>query len=266
MLGGGKTDIIAYTPKSEPVPATNQAGEVERLRAALRKIVDGNPTCDSPEAQCQWDAAIASAALATQPATSHETRGTLANPSTFGKPTFGLAATPTPPTLSEDLREALKALERQAVALYRAATPAGNYGANTEGSDANQNAFADKDPAVIKARAALAIMSGAVEGVDRARKLLHESYDSACVETKVWYSEDTVIEAMLEFAARTTPPARSYADGVEDAAKVVKNAAEIMRYREQIASEDMQIEYGPAADALCEAYAAIRLLSQGEKA
>ena len=25
MLGGGKTDIIAYTPKSEPVPATNQA-------------------------------------------------------------------------------------------------------------------------------------------------------------------------------------------------------------------------------------------------
>ncbi len=67
-----------------------------------------------------------------------------------------LAATPTPPTLSEDLRDALQALERQAVALYRAATPAGNYGANAEGSDANQNAFADKDPAVIQARAALA--------------------------------------------------------------------------------------------------------------
>lgn len=39
-----------------------QTREAE-LVAALRKIAAGNPTCDSPEAQCQWDAAIARAAL-----------------------------------------------------------------------------------------------------------------------------------------------------------------------------------------------------------
>ena len=107
---GGLGNIIAYTPARvlnlpEPVPATNQAGEVERLRAALEQIDRINGGAD-------WNGTrtIARAALATQPATSQEGEGTLANPSTFGKPTFGLAATPTPPTLSEDLRVLVEAL------------------------------------------------------------------------------------------------------------------------------------------------------------
>jgi len=52
--------------------------------------------------------ALNEALASNRTATSQEGEGTLANPSTFGKPTFALAATPTPPTLSEDaIRKAL---------------------------------------------------------------------------------------------------------------------------------------------------------------
>lgn len=59
-----------------------------------------------------------------------------------------------------DLLGALKALERRAVELYRAAAPAGNYGVNAVGSDGNENAFSDKDEAVLAARAAIAKAEG----------------------------------------------------------------------------------------------------------
>lgn len=59
-----------------------------------------------------------------------------------------------------DLLEALDALERQCVALYRAATPGGNYGANTADSERNENAFADSDDIVLRARAAIAKARG----------------------------------------------------------------------------------------------------------
>lgn len=59
-----------------------------------------------------------------------------------------------------DLLEALIKLERQCVQLYRAATPGGNYGANRDGRNLNQSAFADNDPAVQGARAAIAKATG----------------------------------------------------------------------------------------------------------
>ncbi len=43
------------------------------------------------------------ASLATQPATSQEGEGTLANPSTFAKPTFGFDVTPTPPAGADEV-------------------------------------------------------------------------------------------------------------------------------------------------------------------
>lgn len=55
-----------------------------------------------------------------------------------------------------DLYEALEALERRVVELYRAACPGGSYGSNTDGSARNQNAFADNDDAVRGARTSLA--------------------------------------------------------------------------------------------------------------
>lgn len=54
-----------------------------------------------------------------------------------------------------DLYEALEALERQTVELYRSIAPHANYSANADGGDNNENTFADRDVAVIAARAAL---------------------------------------------------------------------------------------------------------------
>jgi hypothetical protein len=107
MLGGGKTDIIAYTPKSEPVPATNQAGEV--------------CSCARKHDPDQFDHQDNCTALATQPATSQEGEvfrnddgdviardQLIADFKAWLDPFWVraleyIAATPTPPTLSEDL-------------------------------------------------------------------------------------------------------------------------------------------------------------------
>jgi hypothetical protein len=132
---------LAASP--EPVPATNQAGEVERLREALKPFAkwadwhDGMLVDDSSVAHGRGelggaasyitvgDLRRARAALATQPATSQEGEEAPRvaafhaiygpNADLFEKPegyAFAsdvaaavLAATPTPPTLSEDLRE-----------------------------------------------------------------------------------------------------------------------------------------------------------------
>jgi len=127
----------------EPVPATNQAGEVEDERKADAwneffdaYLTDGNDgySAASVVQRCReafeatwpkgWEAAFAAAyaALATQPATSQEgepfSREWCLNMAALeGNAEIGagsldhplrLAATPTPPTLSGDLREAVR--------------------------------------------------------------------------------------------------------------------------------------------------------------
>jgi len=89
----------------ESVPATNQAGEVEIvswLEAEQKRLDDEAGDYLMDTADCINVIREKFAALATQPATSQEGEGTLANPSTFGKPTFGLAATPTPTGTSKE--------------------------------------------------------------------------------------------------------------------------------------------------------------------
>ena len=61
-----------------------------------------------------------------------------------------------------DLLEALIAMERNTVELYRAIAPGGNYGANALGSDKNESTFADRDPVVVAARSAIARAIGEV--------------------------------------------------------------------------------------------------------
>ncbi|KAK4833127.1 hypothetical protein QYF36_006938 [Acer negundo] len=110
---------LAASP--EPVPATNQAGEVKRLRAALRDIQYEAERENGGWVHLKRAIAVhASEALATQPATSQEgeeptcercDRGVCVDPhyeddDRLNRP----AATPTPPTLSEDLREAAQAV------------------------------------------------------------------------------------------------------------------------------------------------------------
>jgi hypothetical protein len=67
----------------------------------------------------------------------------------------------------------------------------------------------------------------------------------------------TTDQHVAAWNTRTTPPARSYADGVEDAAKAV----EALR-------REVPYEYNrhPCSETKRRAVAAIRLLSQGEKA
>ena len=99
-------------------------------------------------------------------------------------------------------------------------------------------------------------MSGAVEG---AAKWLYEivfprvgGWERCSPENReIW------IERVTHLASRTTPPARSYADGVEDAAKAV----EALR-------REVPYEYNkhPCSETKRRAIAAIRLLSQGGKA
>lgn len=43
--------------------AEHRENAVRHLTDALNKIADGNPTCESPEDQCTWSAAVANAAV-----------------------------------------------------------------------------------------------------------------------------------------------------------------------------------------------------------
>lgn len=134
LAPGYKLNIVAYTPARvldlpEPVPATNQAGEVKAWlyqREGCASVVAKNAhrwaNADG------WVETPLIAALATQPATSQDgerftswSTDTLADQCRMQArdqldPEFSsflaevadrLAATPTPPTLSEDLREAI---------------------------------------------------------------------------------------------------------------------------------------------------------------
>lgn len=143
-----KIERVSASP--EPVPATNQAGEVERLRAAAERVqrrvgewdsLAGHEPRDRFAAfgeNLRHDAmALVVATLATQPATSQEGEDAailaMSNaeraierpdlpPLTALRMTApeyerlramyrALAATPTPPTLSEDLRDIKGAVE-----------------------------------------------------------------------------------------------------------------------------------------------------------
>jgi len=70
-------------------------------------------------------------------------------------------------------------------------------------------------------------------------------------------------------ASRTTPPARSYADGVEDAAKVADDLASIAercQLHPQPLVVDTNVAWRRVEDACRDISDAIRLLSQGGKA
>jgi Lar family restriction alleviation protein len=118
-------------------------------------------------------------------------------------------------------------------------------------------------------------MSGAVEGVLLPCPFcggtdgdLVETFTRATDTLMIWAvecercgaeraSDASEYEAREFWNTRTTPPARSYADGVEDAAKAV----EALR-------REVPYEYNkhPCSTTMRRAAAAIRLLSQGEKA
>jgi hypothetical protein len=100
-------------------------------------------------------------------------------------------------------------------------------------------------------------MSGEVEGVAaHARELAHRIIME--FRPNGWQAKEDELYRLLlgRFESLTTPPARSYADGVEDAAKVA--AAETGKYPHG------NMMYGPSVGP--KIAAAIRLLSQGEKA
>jgi hypothetical protein len=92
-------------------------------------------------------------------------------------------------------------------------------------------------------------MSGAVEGVEDARAAFYA--ESTVAMQRQEGDQVVTVEGFLRALSRlTTPPARSYADGVEDAAKV---AEKLVGDRDGV-PERIRIA------------AAIRLLSQGERA
>jgi len=98
-------------------------------------------------------------------------------------------------------------------------------------------------------------MSGAVEGVEaHARELAHRIIME--FRPNGWQAKEDELYRLLlaRFEALTTPPARSYADGVRDSAKVVE------------ARIDPAFAASHEAEMLRSIAAAIRLLSQGEKA
>ncbi len=101
-------------------------------------------------------------------------------------------------------------------------------------------------------------MRGAVEGVDIRETMRRVEYDMrhrAMVGSGGFVGERAEVEAIIAAlrASRTTPPARSYADGVADCAAIVSAKWE--------AEDDAS-----AFLALDAALAEIRLLSQGGKA
>jgi hypothetical protein len=119
-------------------------------------------------------------------------------------------------------------------------------------------------------------MSGAVEGVallpcpfcgsapsieteKRCHAIMCLNPDCGEVMTRWLMSAD---EAVTAWNTRTTPPARSYADAIEDAAKV----AEDLTFGIDIGEWLVMTKKDVSARACHECAAAIRLLSQGGKA
>jgi len=97
--------------KSEPVPATNQAGEVEEALGHIEWLCDIAYNQGGAHELGYDPLKVVRAALATQPATSQEGEGRHPDWTEAGHRWLDagcppLDATPTPPTLSEDLREA----------------------------------------------------------------------------------------------------------------------------------------------------------------
>ncbi len=100
-------------------------------------------------------------------------------------------------------------------------------------------------------------MSGAVEALRHLELMALNTAQTAAAASKV-----NECVALLT-ASLTTPPARSYADGIADAAKVCdERAAGRLRLYEDNQAEINAFKAAEAEDAA----AAIRLLSQGGKA
>jgi len=97
-----------------------------------------------------------------------------------------------------------------------------------------------------------------VEGVEASRHITTEKWHVCCDDCMIegpW--ADSYDLAIAAWNTRTTPPARSYADGVEDAAKVAEDFE---------GSASLERADDPCSAVGQEIAAAIRLLSQGGKA
>jgi hypothetical protein len=118
-------------------------------------------------------------------------------------------------------------------------------------------------------------MSGAVEGVDyaEAARVMFEACPDRFMRAEQCY---VAIDALAAVGFITTPPARSYADGVEDAAQIVEHGYRCRTCDTVFIDTPSDIRGGhpdngcafPNWDRLTEESqaAAIRLLSQGGKA
>lgn len=106
-------------------------------------------------------------------------------------------------------------------------------------------------------------MSGAVEALRHLELMALNTAQTAAAASKV-----NECVALLT-ASLTTPPARSYADAIEDAAKVADDLASIAE-RGKLHPQPLPIDTNEAwrrvEDACRDISAAIRLLSQGGKA
>lgn len=117
-------------------------------------------------------------------------------------------------------------------------------------------------------------MSGAVEGValqealQRIERCMNQLIPNLPIEARR-ANTGAIVQVANDFADLraflTTPPARSYADGVEDAAKVAECAFDD-RGRSRAGHHSEMDWTDGYRDATRAAAAAIRLLSQGEKA
>jgi hypothetical protein len=101
------------------------------------------------------------------------------------------------------------------------------------------------------------------EGVEASQHIVSGKWHICCDDCMIegpW--ADSYNLAIAAWNTRSTPPARSYADGVEDAAKV----AEDLTFGIDIGEWLVMTKKDVSARACHECAAAIRLLSQGEKA
>jgi hypothetical protein len=104
-----------------------------------------------------------------------------------------------------------------------------------------------------------------VEGVEASRHITTEKWHVCCDDCMIegpW--ADSYDLAIAAWNTRTTPPARSYADGVEDAAKVAEEQTRLnVQARRDRADDALAFEFQGLGDVIT---TAIRRLSQGGKA
>jgi hypothetical protein len=112
-------------------------------------------------------------------------------------------------------------------------------------------------------------MSGAVEGVDINEVIRRVEYDMrhrAMLGSGGFVGERAEVEVIISAlrASLTTPPARSYADAIEDAAKACEDQQQAFLSPQYATGQPLSSFHERFACGQCAA--AIRLLSQGGKA